>query len=144
MHSFTQSAYRGYLWRCGWWWWWLLVVVLLTSALRREVSPADRSPSSSVLPQISTSTSACLATNTTYNKIGIHYNHNHNYNNTLHQSPPQPNINMHGSNCPKCGASSDGGKSCSSCGAVCSSRPCEVITTASAAETGNHGSYLLI
>lgn len=28
------------------------------------------------------------------------------------------NANMHGADCPKCGASSDGGKSCSSCGAV--------------------------
>ncbi|KAL2060223.1 hypothetical protein VTL71DRAFT_9618 [Oculimacula yallundae] len=35
-----------------------------------------------------------------------------------HQTKPKNYFNMHGSQCPKCSAASDGGKSCASCGAV--------------------------
>jgi hypothetical protein len=46
---------------------------------------------------------------------------NSNTNQLQNQNPAiksDKQANMHGSDCPKCGAASDGGKSCGSCGAV--------------------------
>jgi len=48
---------------------------------------------------------------------------NHETNHFESKTTPNKQLNqikMHGADCPKCGASSNGGKTCGSCGAVCS------------------------